>query len=568
MNFKKFISAVLVLALALALFTGCGAAAETEVSKSIPQSEPGGEPAEGQTPPDMPEGQNPGGQGGPGGEPGGQAPGSSASVEYTSVMSFDSDTSLSAQEITSTGADENALLVTDGTVTLSNLSVSRKSSSSTGGDNSSFYGVGAAVLATGGTVEISDSEIETDSAGGAGIFAYGSGTVYATDCSISTEQNTSGGIHVAGGGTLYADNVTAVTQGESSAAVRSDRGGGLMVITSGSYTSNGIGSPAVYCTATIAAKEAELSATGSEAVCIEGMNSLYLYNCTLSGAMQENEQNDCCWNVILYQSMSGDSQLGNSTFQMSGGTLTAENGGMFYTTNTQSTFILDSVEIIPSSGNEFFLKVTGNSNARGWGETGSNGADCSFTAISQSMEGDVIWDSISSLDFYMTSGSTLTGAFLQDESNAGNGGSGYANLIISADSSWIVTEDSCLSSLSCAGTMFDSEGKSVTVKGTDGSVYVTGSGSITVTVDSFSTEADLSEAGSLVAFEDAQVNNGYQTEDMGEMGGMPEGQDPFGQGGNGQTPPDMPEGQNPGGPGGEPGGQGGNGQTPPEKPSK
>ena len=69
MNFKKFISAVLVLALALALFTGCGAAAETEVSKSIPQSEPGGEPAEGQTPPDMPEGQNPGG---PGGEPGGQ----------------------------------------------------------------------------------------------------------------------------------------------------------------------------------------------------------------------------------------------------------------------------------------------------------------------------------------------------------------------------------------------------------------------------------------------------------------------------------------------------------------
>ena len=31
------------------------------------------------------------------------------------------------------------------------------------------------------------------------------------------------------------------------------------------------------------------------------------------------------------------------------------------------------------------------------------------------MEGDVIWDSISDLDFYMTNGSTLTGAIIDDE---------------------------------------------------------------------------------------------------------------------------------------------------------
>lgn len=52
----------------------------------------------------------------------------------------------------------------------------------------------------------------------------------------------------------------------------------------------------------------------------------------------------------------------------------------------------------------------------------ANGADSHFTAIEQTMEGDVIWDSISKLDFYLTQGSTWTGAMIQDESNTGAGG--------------------------------------------------------------------------------------------------------------------------------------------------
>lgn len=62
--------------------------------------------------------------------------------------------------------------------------------------------------------------------------------------------------------------------------------------------------------------------------------------------MQDLSQNDCTWNVILYQSMSGDSEVGNSTFSMTGGSLTAKNGGMFYTTNTESTFYLSGVDMI------------------------------------------------------------------------------------------------------------------------------------------------------------------------------------------------------------------------------
>lgn len=360
---------------------------------------------------------------------GGMGGGQSAPSSYEAVNTYSEDTSISNESISSTGTDENAILVTNqANVSLDNVTIDRTSSDSTGGDSSSFYGVGAAVLATDGTVNISNSTITTNASGGAGIFAYGDGVANVSDTTINTTQDTSGGIHVAGGGTLHATNLTVETNGGSAAAICSDRGGGTMTVNGGSYTSNGSGSPAVYCTADIDIQNATLTATGSEAVCIEGLNSLKLTDCDLTGDMPENEQNDCTWTVILYQSMSGDSEVGNSTFSMTGGSLTSKNGGLFYTTNTESTFYLSDVDITYSDSNDFFLKCTGNSNARGWGQSGANGADCIFTADNQDMTGDVIWDSISDLDFDMVNGSTLIGAFVQDESNAGNGGNGYANL--------------------------------------------------------------------------------------------------------------------------------------------
>lgn len=356
------------------------------------------------------------------------------------------------------------------------------------------------MLTTSGSAYISDSTIETDAAGGAGLFAYGEGTVYAADTTISTALDTSGGIHAAGGGTFYAWNLTVDTQGESSAAIRSDRGGGTMVIDGGSYTSNGIGSPAVYCTADIAVNGAGLTANGSEAVCIEGLNSLHLYDCQLTGNMGEDERNDCTWNMILYQSMSGDSQVGNSTFEMSGGTLTAENGGMFYTTNTESTITLSNVEIQYSADNPFFLQCTGNNNQRGWGNSGANGADCLFTALSQEMQGDIIWDSISNLDLYLTEGSILEGAVCNDETWAGEGGDGYCSVYISEDSTWRVTGDSTLTNLYCAGSIVDENGETVTVAGTDGTVYTEGTSSYTITVENYEASADISGAPQISQF--------------------------------------------------------------------
>lgn len=448
--------------------------------------------------------------GGPGGENGGAPQGggqSAAPTSYTAATEYSKDKTTTGKSYSSTGTDENAVHVTDGAkVTLKDATVSRESEESQGGDSSSFYGIGAAVLTTDGTSYVSGSKVNTNAKGGAGIFSYGDGTTYVSDTTISTKKDTSGGIHVAGGGKLYAWNVNATTQGESSAAIRSDRGGGTMVVDGGTYTSNGTGSPAVYSTADIAVHSADLTANNSESVCIEGLNSLRLFDCNLTGNMKTDSQNDCTWNVILYQSMSGDSEVGNSTFEMNGGTLTAKNGGMFYTTNTESTIHLSNVDITYAKNNDFFLKCTGNSNQRGWGTSGANGADCNFTADDQKMEGDVIWDSISQLDFYMSNGSTLKGAVTDDESNAGNGGSGYCNFYIAKGCTWTVTGDSTLTKLYNAGTIVDTDGKTVTIKGTDGTVYVKGDSDYTITVSSYSTKADMSGMTESTAWTDYEVS--------------------------------------------------------------
>lgn len=462
---------------------------------------PGGEPPAGSPP----EGGAPGGM--PGGEAPGGAPGGGGQAvdSWSSVTEFTADTEESDGTYTSEGSEENAVLVSGGTVTLTNPTVLRSNSTDRGGDDASFYGVGAAVLNTGGTLYVSGGTIDTEANGAAGIFSYSDGVTYAADTVIRTEGNTSGGIHAAGGGTLYAYNIDAETQGESSAAIRSDRGGGTIVVDGGRYVTNGTGSPAVYVTADITVHDAELTANASEGICVEGLNTLRLFDCDLTSSMQDLDVNDHTWSVILYQSMSGDSEIGTSEFYMKDGSLYSSNGGLFYTTNTSSKFYIENVEIIQAEDAEYFLQATGNNNSRGWGTSGQNGADTDFTAVMQVMNGNVIWDSISELDFWMIGGSELHGAVIQDESYAGSGGDGYAAVYIDETSAWYVTGDSRVSKLVNDGLIVDEQNRNVTVVGTDGTVYLEGTSDYTVTVDEYSEGVVPTEASAGCNWEDYAV---------------------------------------------------------------
>lgn len=393
--------------------------------------------------------------------------------------------------IESTGADESAVHLISGHLDVDGATIVRKSIERASGA-AKRCGVGAAVLVTGGDAEIRDSLIDTQADGGAGAFASGAGAISIADTSIETRGDASDGVHASAGGTLEAENLNVVARGASSAAIRADRGGEIKV-SGGSFSAAGEDSPAIRAAANVDVSGAALTAGNAEALRVEGPGAVRLDGCRLSGNMPDSAAGGA-WTVMLYRSAPGGAGAGEGRFEMSGGALSSGNGGLFYTTNADSALVLSGVEI-KAEASDYFLRCTGN--RRGWGVSGGNGANCRFTGIAQEMPGDVVWDSISNLSLYLTAGSRLRGAVIQDESCAGGGGAGACELYVGADSQWIVTGDSRVTRLYCAGGIRDVTGETVRIVGADGRVYVDGDSPFTVTVDAYSAECDLSGAEAL-----------------------------------------------------------------------
>ena len=218
------------------------------------------------------------------------------------------------------------------------------------GDEADFYGTNAAVYAEeGATLDLDDITVTTDGTHANAVFSYGEGTtVNISDSTIDTTGNCSGGIMVTGGGTLNATDLTVHTTGNSSAAIRSDRGGGTEIVTGGTYTTDGTGSPVIYSTADVTVSDATLESTASQGVVVEGKNSVTLndVDLTASNTTKNSDKSDYYQAVMIYQSMSGDAAEGEASFSMDGGTLTNANGDVFFVNNTVATIDLDGVATI------------------------------------------------------------------------------------------------------------------------------------------------------------------------------------------------------------------------------
>ena len=297
-----------------------------------------------------------------------------------------------------------------------------------------------------------------DAQNGNGVFSYGEGTVVnISDSTITTTADNSGGIQTTGGGTTNATNLTVKTSGNSSAAIRSDRGGGTVVVNKGTYESNGYNSPAVYSTADITVKNATLTANNSEALVIEGQNSITLENCDVTGNMSDTKgssSEENVHNVMIYQSMSGDAEVGTSNFSMTGGTLTSQNGDMFYVTNTHCTLTLSGVKIVNQDSNGVLMRVVGNSASHGWGTAGSNGAQVDATFDSQTIEGDIVVDTISTLNLTLSDSSSFTGTInIIDNAEGGTAVDNNAVVTIEKGSTWTLTGNCTISSLDNQGTI-------------------------------------------------------------------------------------------------------------------
>ncbi len=436
-----------------------------------PDDAPGGKPGDA---PDGKPGDAPGGK--PGDAPGGKPGSSGASdVTYTAVTSFSEAAADDSGVYSSQTADENAVLIdTTQTVTLTSPSVT-KTGDSDGGDNCNFYGLNAGILVKGGaTVNISGGTVTTDAKGANGVFSYGGNggrnggagdgtTVNISDTVIKTTGDGAGGIMTTGGGVTNASNLTIDTSGQSSAAIRTDRGGGSVTVTGGRYTTNGLGSPAIYSTADIKVSDAVLTSNLSEGVCIEGKNSVELTDCDLTvNNTKCNGHATFLDSIMIYQSMSGDADSGTSAFTMTGGSLTSRSGHVFHVTNTNAVITLSGVDITNEDADNVLLSVCDD----GW-----SGAEniATLKASGQTLSGSILVGDNSKLTLSLTDGSAFTGSIGgQIKDSTGKSVStetGDVSVSLDSSSSWTLTADSYITAFDGDASQIVSNGYKLYVNG-------------------------------------------------------------------------------------------------------
>ena len=268
---------------------------------------------------------------------------------------------------------------------------------------------------------------------------------------ITTYSDKSRGLDATYNGIINAKNVIINTNGQSCAALATDRREGEVHVTNselntGVSKQSGRGSPIIYSTGNITVANSIGTAYVSQIACIEGKNSIELSNCDLSAAAGGNRQDNGDYvdlgGVFIYQSMSGDADVGTSTFTAKDSVLSIlsdsdcyESAPMFHVTNTKAIINLEKTELNFGSGT--LLDVSGQSQ---WGTVGSNGGELTFNAKDETLDGNIIVDSISSLNMTLSSTSYVGAINPSDDF-------GQTDVVIKSGSDWTLDGDSHISSL-------------------------------------------------------------------------------------------------------------------------
>ena len=506
---RKWIARLLAGLLAAVFCLGTAATAFAATGASS-----GASSAAGATPPTGGQGGTPPSGSAPGNPPaGGGGGGGADTMTYDYTGSLSGALSADGKEVTADGetsaadtADENAALVQNGgTLTITNGTLT-KSGDDTDGDNCNFYGINSILLSVGSASKalISNSTLSADSAGSNGIFATDGGTVYASGDTITTTADNSRGLDATYGGTIVADKMAISTQGSHCAALATDRGGGNLSVTNSTLSTAGSGSPLLYSTGDIEVDNVTGTAAGSQIAGMEGLNTIRIYNSTLTSTITKATASDpIADGIILYQSTSGDAEATTgsaATFEAANSTLKSSiaSGAMFYVTNTAANVVLSNTALDFDSAAAKLLVVAGN-DANNWGSAGSNGGTVNFTGRGETLSGDIEVDSISSLDLWLLDSSSWTGTAAITENTAGTAAAAPITVNLDGTSTWVLTADATISNLNAAdgAKIVDASGKTVTIVA-GGKTVVTGTGSLTLTVTgSYSTTVTPGDVNAL-----------------------------------------------------------------------
>lgn len=332
----------------------------------------------------------------------------------------------SGQTYKSESTDENVFLVINGgQLTLTDSVLTKTGDCATeGSDDYNFYGLnsGIVVIGSGSSATLSNVTITTAASGANAVFASDEGSIEANTITISTTSDSSRGLDATYDGTIVAKGVNINTLGAHCACIATDRGEGTINVTGVSdnnmnqLATAGEGSPVIYSTGAITVNNVVGVATGSEGCVIEGKNSITLYNSQITGTTTAA--------VMLYQSMSGDADVGKTYFNLYASTVTISNNTLpfLYVTNTEASVgIYEGTSMVYGSG------IFAYAGANRWGTSGSNGGTAVINITNVDVEGNAIASADdSSITINLEGSSSFTGGVYGDVTINNNGSGSIA----------------------------------------------------------------------------------------------------------------------------------------------
>ncbi|MFJ2506590.1 autotransporter outer membrane beta-barrel domain-containing protein [Arthrobacter citreus] len=312
------------------------------------------------------------------------------------------------KDFAASDADSSALEVGSGEQKAVGSSTIRKSGDTSNTDSSSFTGLNAAVLISGGgSLAMNGTTVETSGAGANGVFATGTGSSASLqDVSVKTEGSFSHALDVTDGGSITAVSPDLSTSQDHSSAIATDSGGGDIQVSGGKATTEGGLSAVIYSTGIIDVCGLTGTSALAEGIVVEGANSVQVSSSDLTGGTH---------GAYMYSSTPGGS--GGGTLSVSGGTLTAKSGNAIFVDGVSATINLsNAAKLQPGSGSVISVNNNGSATA---------------SLTETELQGQLTADAGSSLELSLTANSRITGTL----SNVGLELDNTSTVDLTADSS-------------------------------------------------------------------------------------------------------------------------------------
>ena len=371
------------------------------------------------------------------------------------TLSDGSTVTKNGEALTTSISDYNVVQVTNGTLTLTDCSVTKTGdySSSYSGDDTSFYGTNSAVYASGSgaIVNMTGGTVTTDAKGANAVFATNGATINVSGITIDNTKSVSRGLHCTGGGIINATNVNITTRSETSSTVATDRGGGTVTVRGGTITAKGNKSAVLYSTGTISVDGITgLSEKGPMAT-VEGVNTVIIENSTMQSDAEAR-------GILLHQSNSGDAEGTKPVCNITNSTLTTSNSSapLAFVTNVTGTLTLTDVTLSVASNKlmtvEYYKR----------GENSTGHLVLMTTKDSWTYTGDVDADEVNNLT--VTVGANVTWNGAADEDNNAK----LSTVTVESGAVWNLTGNSYVSILTNNGTI-NKNGYTLTVGSSSGS---------------------------------------------------------------------------------------------------